>query len=138
MKNNYSSLCHFLEPVLSAKAKDEIAKVLVRILQSCGKAKEFLIDLVTTEMEKSGKQINIMSFVCCTALMNEILPLSRRLWECLARYSARNTQIVAASLHTFHQADIRMASHRLLRLDDDNKLSTGLIKVDCQDFYPQS
>ena len=66
LKNNYSSLCHFLEPVLSAKAKDEIAKVLVRILQSCGKAKEFLIDLVTTEMEKSGKQINEFCLLYCT------------------------------------------------------------------------
>ena len=64
-------MCHFLEPVLSAKAKDEIAKILVRILQSCGKAKEFLIDLVTTVMEKSGKQMNESSFqrlVFCSML----------------------------------------------------------------------
>lgn len=54
LKNNYSSLCLFLEPVLSAKSKDEMARILVRILQSCGKAKEFLIDLVITEMQRSG------------------------------------------------------------------------------------
>ena len=44
----------------------------------------------------------------------------------------------AAPLQTFHQADIRMPSHPLLRLDDDNKLSTGLIQVDCQDFLSTS
>ncbi|XP_046844941.1 disabled homolog 2-interacting protein-like isoform X2 [Xenia sp. Carnegie-2017] len=59
LKNNYSSLCLFLEPVLSAKSKDEMARILVRILQSCGKAKEFLIDLVITEMQRSGEE-NIM------------------------------------------------------------------------------
>jgi hypothetical protein len=78
LKNNYSSLCHFLEPVLSAKAKDEIAKILVRILQSCGKAKEFLIDLVTTEMQKSGKQSNFGEAIFSSNLL-ELLGLRQAL-----------------------------------------------------------
>ena len=77
-------MCEVLEPVISAKAKvstivhdyftaklmhteftsffmsvcifsqDEIAQTLVRILQVVGKAKEFLCDIIMSEVEHTG------------------------------------------------------------------------------------
>ncbi|XP_074549521.1 ras/Rap GTPase-activating protein SynGAP isoform X2 [Halichoeres trimaculatus] len=52
----YVDMCQSLEPLLNVKEKEELAGALVHVLQSIGKAKEFLIDLGSAEVERLGEK----------------------------------------------------------------------------------
>ncbi|KAM3623469.1 uncharacterized protein V6R79_011632 [Siganus canaliculatus] len=49
-------MCRSLEPLLNVKEKEELAGALVHVLQSIGKAQEFLIDLGGAEVERLGEK----------------------------------------------------------------------------------
>uniref|UniRef100_A0A3B5LWP3 Uncharacterized protein n=1 Tax=Xiphophorus couchianus TaxID=32473 RepID=A0A3B5LWP3_9TELE len=52
----YVKMCGNLEPLLNVKEKEELAGALVHVLQSIGKAKEFLIDLGDAEVNRLGEK----------------------------------------------------------------------------------
>ncbi|CAL4059720.1 unnamed protein product, partial [Meganyctiphanes norvegica] len=52
VKGHYAMLCEVLEPCVSVKAKEDIATSLVYIMQREGKARHFLADLVTMEIDR--------------------------------------------------------------------------------------
>ncbi|XP_014866430.1 PREDICTED: RAS protein activator like-3-like isoform X2 [Poecilia mexicana] len=52
----YVEMCGNLEPLLNVKEKEELAGALVHVLQSIGKAKEFLIDLGDAEVNRLGEK----------------------------------------------------------------------------------
>ncbi|KAI5613810.1 disabled-like 2-interacting protein [Silurus asotus] len=51
----YMEMCSNLEPLLNVRDKEELAGALVHVLQSIGKAKEFLIELGGAEVQRSGE-----------------------------------------------------------------------------------
>ncbi|KAK3730027.1 hypothetical protein QZH41_009531, partial [Actinostola sp. cb2023] len=52
IKDHYMLLCETLESAVSSKVKDEIAGVILRVLEPIGKAQEFLVDIVMNEVNK--------------------------------------------------------------------------------------
>lgn len=52
IKTNYGTLCELLEPVISVKAKEDIATALIHIMQREGMARNYLADLVMMEIER--------------------------------------------------------------------------------------
>ncbi|KAM6971916.1 LOW QUALITY PROTEIN: disabled homolog 2-interacting protein-like [Aplochiton taeniatus] len=53
---DYVGMCNSLQPLLSVREKEELAGALVHVLQSIGKAKEFLIALGSAEVERLGEK----------------------------------------------------------------------------------
>lgn len=54
LKENSTPLCQLLEPVVSVKAKEDIATTLVNIMQAEGCAIAFLVNLVYTDIMSNG------------------------------------------------------------------------------------
>lgn len=52
LTTEYCQLCEVLEPVVSVKDKEDIGTCLVTILQKLNKAKEFLTDIIMTEVSR--------------------------------------------------------------------------------------
>uniref|UniRef100_T1IJS3 Serine/threonine-protein phosphatase 1 regulatory subunit 10 n=1 Tax=Strigamia maritima TaxID=126957 RepID=T1IJS3_STRMM len=52
LKNNYLKLCEMLEPVISIKAKEDLASTLVNIMQKENIAQKFLSDIVMADVDK--------------------------------------------------------------------------------------
>jgi hypothetical protein len=54
LKREYSVLVEVLEPVISVKAKEEIAAVLVAVFHCFNMAQEFLTDILVAEINRLG------------------------------------------------------------------------------------
>ena len=54
LESRYNLLVEELEPVISVKAKEEIATGLVHLLHKKGKVTKFLSDIVMAEVTKLG------------------------------------------------------------------------------------
>ncbi|KAG8228210.1 hypothetical protein J437_LFUL004335 [Ladona fulva] len=57
LKNEYSTVCEALEPVVGVRAKEDIATALVHVMQREGLAQDFLADLVMMDIHRVGKHI---------------------------------------------------------------------------------
>lgn len=58
----YKTICEILEPVVSVKAKEDIATALVHIMQKEGLAKNFLSDIVMMDIKRVGEFRKLIFF----------------------------------------------------------------------------
>ena len=54
VQSSGTAVTRALEPSLTVKAKDELATVLVSVLQSIDAARDFLVDIVMDEVKNEG------------------------------------------------------------------------------------
>lgn len=55
LKEHSTSVCHLLEPVISVKAKEDIATTLINIMQAENTAIYFLGNLVNADIQRIGE-----------------------------------------------------------------------------------
>ncbi|XP_066993594.2 ras GTPase-activating protein raskol [Anabrus simplex] len=102
LKTDYKALCEILEPVVSVKAKEDIATSLVHIMQREGMAKQFLADIVMMDIDRvDDERLTFRGNSLATKAMEAYLKLTgdRYLQETLG-------EVVTAVLDSGHDCEV--------------------------------